>query len=109
MRKGKKLLIVGVLLIISSVVAYLFINSKTIELEKQMKQASEDYFKKYIRTIETTSAYDVTLKDLKQANKNGENYELKHLEKCNAIKTKTTITIDMLDGKISNIKVKLDC
>ena len=109
MGKGKILIIIGIILIVVGVGAYYFTNNQNNALKNQMKVAGEDYFEKYISTIETTSAYDITLKDLREANKKGENYKLDLLEKCNEDKTKTTITINMTDGKITITEVKLDC
>ena len=110
MGKGKILIIVG-LLIIFGTLGYYFIGlqGENNNLSEKMKTASQDYFKKYMRTIETASAYEVTLKELLDARSNGENYDLQGLEKCNKTKTHATITIDMNDGKIKKIKVKLNC
>ena len=110
MGKGKIFLII-VILIICGGLGYYFalIQGENNKLSKKIENASQDYFKKYMRTIETTSAYKVTLKQLNNANNNGDNYDLKGLEKCDKNKTYATITIDMSNGKIKKTEVKLSC
>lgn len=110
MGKGKVLLII-IILIVCGGLGYYFVvvQGANKELSKKMENASQDYFKKYMRTIETNSAYKVTLKELTEANQSGENYDLKGLENCNKEKTHSTITIDMSNGKITKTEVKLSC
>ena len=109
MGKGKIVMVLVVLICIGGLGFYFYQSTQNQEKEKQMKEASEDYFNKYTRTIESSSAYVITLKELKQANENGENYKLDQLEKCDENKTKATVNIDLSDGTISKTEVKLNC
>ena len=78
------------------------------ELEDTIKPLAEDYFDKYMSINESSNAYTVTLKDLKEANENGEDYDLSKLNKCSD-ETSVTITIDYRTGKVKKSEVKLDC
>lgn len=92
--------------------AYYYINRTNTKykfLEKKMKVASSDYFKKYTSTNDSSSAYIVTLNMLKKANENGEKYDLKGLENCKANSTLSIITINYKDGTPKKVEVKLNC
>lgn len=110
MGKGKILMMMGLLVIIGSL-GYYFINNQeqNKKLVKKIEAASQEYFKKYVRTNETASAYEITLKELIDANNNGENYDLKGLENCDKNKTYATISINMSNGKVTKTEVKLKC
>ncbi len=78
-------------------------------LEKAITEPAKDYFDKYMSANASASAYKVTLEMLQAANKTGESYDLKALDKCDAKKTAVTITIDYATGEISDTSVKLNC
>ncbi len=83
--------------------------NKTKKLEAKIDNASRDYFEKYISANDSANIYVVTLKDLEKANQNGENYDLKGLEKCNKTKTLANVTIDYKTGKAKKTQVELKC
>ena len=82
---------------------------KTNELESKLDTASKSYFEKYISANDSANSYRVTLEDLEKANQNGENYDLKGLEKCNKTKTYADVTINYKTGKAKKTQVELKC
>ncbi len=112
MKKKIIILIILILIITSGVVAYLYFkqNEEGInELEKKIDTASRDYFEKYVSANDSANSYIVTLKDLEKANQNGENYDLKGLEKCHKTNTYASVTIDYKTGKAKKTQVELKC
>ena len=109
--KSKNEIIIGIIIVILLLAGYfLFIkNGSDKTLENKLKKASTDYFEKYMSTNDTTSTYVVTLDMLKNANSQGENYDLKGLEKCKAQSTRSRITINYNDGKPKKVEVELNC
>ena len=109
--KGKIILVVIILVIIVVAVGgfILFDKANTQKMSKEMETPALDYFDKYMSANTGASAYKVTLAMLKKANKNGENYDLKALEKCSDESTTATINIDYSNGKVTGTTVKLDC
>ncbi len=109
--KGKIILVVIILVIIVVAVGgfILFDKANTQKMSKAMETPALDYFDKYMSANTGASAYKVTLAMLKKANKNGENYDLKALEKCSDESTTATINIDYSNGKVTGTTVKLDC
>lgn len=108
----KTYIIVFLSIIIFGLIGYYFylINSgKDDYLEKKMEVASKDYYEKYISTNDSTSAYIVTLNMLINANNNGENYDLKGLEKCKPQSTLAIITVNYKNGDPKKVEVELNC
>ena len=110
-QKSKKPVIIVIVLLILLILGYfLFLkNNSDKTLEKKLKKASADYFEKYMSTNDTTSTYLVTLDMLKNANNQGENYDLKGLEKCKNKSTLSKITVNYNNGKPKKIEVELNC
>ena len=108
--KGKIVLTL-ILVIILLAAAYLIIlkNNSSKNLENKLEKSSIDYFEKYMSTNDSTSTYIVTLDMLKNANKQGENYDLNGLEKCKTQSTLSRITINYNDGKPKKVEVELNC
>ena len=112
MKKKVTLIIVLVIVILAIVGAFLFLQnneSHNQKLEDKMATASRDYFEKYVSANDSASVYQVTLEDLEEANKNGEEYDLKGLEKCDKTKTFADITINYQNGKAKKTQVELKC
>lgn len=109
--KGKIIFVVIILVIVlGAVVGFiLFDKANTEKMNKAMETPALDYFDKYMSANTGASAYKVTLGMLKKANKEGENYDLKVLDKCSDEKTTATINIDYSNGKVTGTTVKLDC
>ena len=110
----KKILIIIVLaaLILAGVFTFMFLmnnENQKHELKEKMEVASKDYFEKYISANDSVNIYKVTLKDLEDANKNGEEYDLKGLEKCDKEKTFANITINYQNGTAKKAQVELKC
>ena len=110
----KKVVLIIVLIIVVGVIlgTFLFLQnnkSKNNELENKIETASRDYFEKYVSANDSVNVYKVTLQDLENANKNGEEYDLKGLEKCDKTKTFANITINYQNGKAKNAQVELKC
>lgn len=82
-------------------------NKKT--LENKMKQSSKEFFEKYMSVNENSYEYIVTIDMLENANKQGEKYDLKGLEKCKKQITLSRISIDIKTGKVKKIEVELNC
>lgn len=78
-------------------------------LEKQMKKYSRQYYDKYMSINDNTNEYVVTLDMLENANKQGEKYNLKELEKCKKQTTITKIIVDSKSKSIKKIEVELNC
>ena len=112
MKKKVVLIIVLVIVILAVVGAFLFFQNnetRNRELEDKLETASRDYFEKYVSANDSASVYQVTLEDLEEANKNGEEYDLKGLEKCDKTKTFADITINYQNGKAKKTQVELKC
>ncbi len=112
--KNKKVLFIIisiVILIAIAIVGYFFItsNQNNKNLEKKMITASTSYFEDYMSTNSSSSVYIVTLDMLNKANEEGDEYDLKGLEKCSKQTTLTRITIDFNTGKAAKTEVELNC
>ena len=112
MKKKVVLIIVLIIIVVVAIGTYLFLQnneSKNTELENKMETASRDYFEKYVSANDSENVYKITLQDLEDANKEGEEYDLKGLEKCDKTKTFANITIDYQDGTAKKAQVELKC
>ena len=112
MKKKILIIIVLVALILAGVFTFMFFmnnENKNHELKEKMEVASKDYFEKYVSANDSVNIYKVTLKDLEDANKSGEEYDLKGFEKCDKEKTFANITINYQNGKAKNAQVELKC
>ena len=115
MKNKKKVVLIVILIIIvvGAALAFLFLQnneSHNKELEDKMETASRDYFEKYVSANDSVNVYKVTLEDLETANKeNGEEYDLKGLEKCDKTKTFANVTINYQDGTAKKAQVELKC
>lgn len=103
------ILVILVILVGALVAGYFWYQSHNKSLEGTMTETAEDYFDKYMSVNTGASAYKVTLKMLKDANKNGENYELDNLADCDENKTVATVNIDYATGEVTETTVKLEC
>ena len=77
-------------------------------LEKDITEYAEDYFDKYMSTNASSNMYKVTLADLKKANKEDADYNLKSFDKCED-DTAVTLTINFQNGKVKKSEVELNC
>lgn len=112
MKKKIFVIIVLILIIGFAVAGFLYFEGtekETNELEKKMDTASRDYFEKYISANDSANSYKITLQDLEKANQNGEEYDLKGLEKCDKTNTFADVTIDYKTGKAKKTQVELKC
>ena len=112
MKKKIFVIIVIILIIGAAVASFLYFEGsekETNELEKKMDTASRDYFEKYISANDSANSYKITLQDLEKANQNGEEYDLKGLEKCDKTNTFADVTIDYKTGKAKKTQVELKC
>ena len=108
MKKIFVFFLISSLFLISNVL----VSSKKFEkksLEEAIDAPARDYFDKYVSANASASAYKVTLEMLREANKNGENYNLKSLEGCDAEKTEVIVTVDYATGKVAKTEIKLNC
>ena len=103
------ILVILVILVGALVGGYLWYQNHNESLEETMAVTLEDYFDKYMSVNTGASAYKVTLKMLKEANKNGENYELDNLADCDEDKTVATVNIDYATGEVTETTIKLEC
>ncbi len=112
-KKGNmKIVIIAIICVVVLALAggYIFMNKQNdTNLEKDLKGPVSDYFDKYMSVYSGTSAYKVTLQMLKDANDEGETYNLKPFAKCNYDKTYATVQVDFATGGIKNIEYKFDC
>ena len=112
MKKKIFVIIVLILIIGVAVAGFLYFEGtekETNELEKKMDTASRDYFEKYVSANDSVNVYKITLQDLEDANKAGEEYDLKGLEKCDKTKTFANVTINYKDGTAKKTQVELKC
>ena len=113
MKKSKIIAIIVIIIIVIAVIAgYLYFNEKeqaNQELENKIDTAARDYFDKYVSTNDSRSVYEVTLEMLEEANQNGEEYDLKGLEKCDKTRTFSNVTINYKNGKAKDAQVELKC
>ena len=89
-------IIVLIIFLAAGVGVYLYIEnieSENTKLENKMKTASKAYFEEYVSANDSVNMYKITLEDLENANKNGEEYDLKGLEKCDKTNTFANVTI----------------
>lgn len=105
-------IIVLIIFLAAGVGVYLYIEnieSENTKLENKMKTASKAYFEEYVSANDSVNMYKITLKDLENANKNGEEYDLKGLEKCDKTNTFANVTINYKNGKAKDAQVELKC
>lgn len=103
------ILVIIVCLVGVAVALYFWYQNHTKSLEEAIVVPAEDYFDKYMSVNTGASAYKVSLKMLKEANANGETYELEALDKCDEDKTVATVNIDYATGEVTETTVKLEC
>lgn len=114
-KKKKSLLFIIIILILLVLIAlvclgiYKWNDTNNESLKKAFREPALDYFDKYMSVGTGASAYTVTLKELKDANKNSENYDLKAFNKCDDEKTQAIIHIDYVTGEASDVEIKLSC
>ncbi len=110
-RKPKTLIIITIIIILILAAVYFLItsNNSNKHLEEKLEKASIDYFEKYMSTNDSASSYVVTLEMLREANNQGETYDLKGLEKCKNQSTLSRITINYNNGKPKKVEVELNC
>lgn len=112
MKKKVVLIIVLIIVVVGAAGTYLFLQNNekhSKELENKMETASRDYFEKYVSANDSVNVYKITLQDLEDANKEGEEYDLKGLEKCDKTKTFANVTINYQDGTAKKAQVELKC
>ena len=105
-------IIVLIIFLAAGVGVYLYIEnieSENTKLENKMKAASKAYFEEYVSANDSVNMYKITLEDLENANKNGEEYDLKGLEKCDKTNTFANVTINYKNGKAKDAQVELKC
>lgn len=105
-------IIVLIIFLATGVGVYLYIEnieSENTKLENKMKTASKAYFEEYVSANDSVNMYKITLEDLENANKNGEEYDLKGLEKCDKTNTFANVTINYKNGKAKDAQVELKC
>lgn len=110
--KNKGVIFIVIIICALAIAGICYLNNGTTHMkdeEKAMKEPAEDYFNKYISANDSTTTYDITLQMLEDANKNGENYNLKSLEKCNKTKTIARVTINFQNGKPKKTEIILNC
>lgn len=106
-KKVSKIIIIVILIIVIGIGVYFFISSKgDTSSDKALKDAALDYFDKYVSVYSASSAYNITLKDLKEAE---EDYNLKDYEGCNEEKTYVIVTINNTNGKVIKTEIKKNC
>ena len=108
----KYILLVPLAVIIVLLILFLFPKSTTISktnIENMVKESSKNYFEKYMSINDNTNEYTVTLDMLENANKQGEKYNLKGLEKCKKQTTLSKIIVDSKTRETKKIEVKLNC
>lgn len=108
----KYIIIGAIAAIIVLIIIFLLPKGTTISktnMEKQMKEYSKQYFDKYMSINDNTNEYVVTLDMLENANKQGEKYDLKGLEKCKKQTTTSRIIVDSKTREIKKIEVELNC
>ena len=108
-----KYILMGVILaVIVLLIIFLLPKGTTItkdSLEAQIKESSKQYFDKYMSINDNTNEYIVTLDMLENANKQGEKYNLKGLEKCKKQTTLSKIIVDSKTRETKKIEVELNC
>ena len=105
-------IIVLIIFLAAGVGVYLYIEnieSENTKLENKMKTASKAYFEEYVSANDSVNMYKITLEDLENANKNGEEYDLKGLEKCDKTNTFANVIINYKNGKAKDAQVELKC
>ena len=105
-------IVVLIIFLAAGVGVYLYIEnieSENTKLENKMKTASKAYFEEYVSANDSVNMYKITLEDLENANKNGEEYDLKGLEKCDKTNTFANVTINYKNGKAKDAQVELKC
>lgn len=104
MKKVLPILII-VIAVVGVGVVYLETTKQNKELEKQMKDASVQYFEDYVSATDSASIYKITLKELEDKNE----YNINKLKKCDSDKTYANITINYKNGKPKKTEVNLKC
>ena len=99
------------IIILGGVIAYFTVDFSKINpnASKAMKTSSMDYFNNYATVSSSTASYKVTLKMLKEANKEGADYNLNSLNNCNEDKTYALIDVDYATGDAKDAEVTLKC
>lgn len=112
-KKGKLGLIIFIVILvlgaIGALVYYIHDYQNTKKIETAMKKPALDYFDKYVSVNSGANAYKVTLGMLREANQDGEAYNLKALEGCDNEKTYATITVDYNDGSVKSVEFQKKC
>ena len=113
-KKGKWKLLVIVLIIVIGIGIigfglYYMAEDNNEELEKKFGNMALDYFDKNGRITTAMGANKITLKNLSDANKEGENYDLSDFKNCNEEKTYAIVSYDYSTGETKDPEIKLEC
>lgn len=111
-KKGGVVIVIILILLLAAIGGYIWYSKTYVnndELKDAMNTAALDYYDKYTSANTGAAAYTITLDDLRNANKNGENYKLDSLKDCDGQKTQVIINIDYSNGEAKNTEVKLSC
>ncbi len=103
------IIVIAILVLVVGGVFFLYNKEQNNkELENVIEPLAKDYFDKYMSANTGSNTYTVTLKDLEEANKNGENYDLSKFKNCRDTSS-VDVTIDYKTGKVKKTEVKLEC
>ena len=107
-----KYILIGITTVIILLLLLFLLKNNRISrssLKEQMKDYSKQYFEKYMSINDNTNEYIVTLDMLENANKQGETFNLKGLEKCKRQTTTSKIIVDSKAREIKKIEVEVNC
>ena len=100
----KVILVIIVVLVVCGVGYFLFQKGNGDSLSDQaFKDAALKYFDEEVSVYSGTLAYNITLKQLKEAG-----YDLKGYDRCDENKTYAVVSIDV-SGKVTSTKIEKKC
>lgn len=104
-KKMKKLMLFSLALVSLTVVGC----GKKINYEEEMKTVATAHYEKYMKGVTGVDAHTVTLKVLRDTNKQGvTKYDLKKLEKCED-DSSVTLVLDKDKKEISKYEYNMKC
>lgn len=111
MKQMKKIIfiLIGIIILAALVIGgtFLFNKINKEKREKDFETAAKAYYESYMSELVGVDEVNITLKMIKNAvEEKNEQYEIKSLKKC---EDDSTITFEIVSGKISSQKMNLNC
>ncbi len=103
-KKSIYLLLIAVLI----VTGCSFGDKKMEKYQNVLEEYGRDYYEKYQKSIINIPSFEISIENLKNANEQGENYNLDKLSNCNDV-SKVTFDVNEESREIEKVTFEMNC